>query len=103
MRFHATACSSFHNPAQPGVMRPSADTQVISPNTSPAPPSARLPRCTRWKSPGIPSTAEYMAIGDTTMRLGSLMPRSRKGVSIGGTTGSSADTGTPQRPANQRS
>src|SRR6516162_7514670 len=46
MRSHAAACWSFQRPAQPGVMRPSADTQVISPNTRPAPPRARAPRCT---------------------------------------------------------
>ena len=32
-------------------------------NTSPAPPCAREPRCTRWKSPTTPSTALYMSIG----------------------------------------
>ena len=42
-------------PAQPGVMRPCGVTQVISVNTRPAPPSARAPRCTRWKSFGMPS------------------------------------------------
>jgi hypothetical protein len=36
---------------QPGVMRPVGATQVISVITSAAPPSARAPRCTRWKSP----------------------------------------------------
>ena len=43
MRFHASTCSSFHMPVQPGVMRPSGDTQVISVTISPAPPSARAP------------------------------------------------------------
>ena len=33
-------------------MRPSAVTHVISVKTSPAPPSARAPRCTRWKVVG---------------------------------------------------
>ena len=51
----ATACSSFQRPRQPGVMRASGETQVISPNTSAAPPSARAPKCTRWKSFGMPS------------------------------------------------
>ena len=32
------AAPSFHMPAQPGVMRASGETQVISVNTSPAPP-----------------------------------------------------------------
>ena len=56
-------------PAQPGVIRPSALTQTISVITRPAPPSALPPRCTRWKSDGIPSRAEYMSIADTTTRL----------------------------------
>jgi hypothetical protein len=37
------ACSSFHRPAQPGVMRASGATQVISVIIRPAPPVARLP------------------------------------------------------------
>ena len=36
---------------------------------------ARAPRWTRWKSFGTPSIAEYIAIGETTMRLGSVTPR----------------------------
>ena len=36
-------CASVYMPAQPGVMRASADTFVISEMTSPAPPIARLP------------------------------------------------------------
>ena len=43
IRFHAAACSSFQIPAQPGVIRPSAVTSVISVSTSPAPPWARAP------------------------------------------------------------
>ena len=57
-------------PVQPSVMRASGDTQVISVMTRPAPPSARVPRCTRWKSFGVPSTALYMSIGETTTRFG---------------------------------
>jgi len=49
----------------------------------PAPPMARAPRCTRWKSPGTPSVQEYMAIGDTRMRFLSLTPRAWYGVSMG--------------------
>ena len=71
-------------PAQPGVMRPSALTSVISVMTSPAPPTARLPRWTRCQSPTVPSTAEYWHIGQTTTRLASSSPRSRSGVNIGG-------------------
>ena len=58
-------------------MRASGETQVISANTSPAPPSARAPKCTRWKSPMRPSVAEYIAIGETTMRFLSVRPRTR--------------------------
>jgi hypothetical protein len=43
MRFHALSCSSFHSPVQPRVMRASGETQVISVNTSAAPPMAREP------------------------------------------------------------
>ena len=77
------AGASFHRPAQPGVMRASGLTQVISVYSSPAPPSARAPKCTRWKSLGRPSVAEYIAIGETTTRLGTVMPRSVYGVNIG--------------------
>jgi len=85
MRFHATVCPSVYRPGQCGVMRASAEVQVISANTSPAPPSARAPKCTRWWSPGRPSTALYCAIGDTTTRLCNVSPRSVNGVNIGGT------------------
>ena len=61
------------------------EVQVISTMTKPAPPIAREPKCTRWKSPGIPSTHEYMAMGETTMRFFSVQPRSVNGVSMGGT------------------
>jgi hypothetical protein len=63
MRFQAAACLVVYMPAQPGVMRPSAETSVISVITRPAPPMARLPRCTRCQSSTVPSSAEYMAHG----------------------------------------
>src|SRR5271154_5261706 len=72
-------------PVQPGVIRPVGETQTISVITSPAPPSALLPRWTRWKSPGTPSRAEYMSMGETTTRFGS----------------SSGPSGTPGEPAVQ--
>ncbi|CAM5596039.1 hypothetical protein SGLAM104S_07865 [Streptomyces glaucescens] len=72
---------------QPGVIRPSSLTHTISVITSPAPPSARAPRWTRWKSPGTPSAAEYMSIGETTTRLRRVSPRSRNGVNMGGVPG----------------
>ena len=83
MRRKASRCASFHRPVQPGVMRPSGETQVISTNTRPAPPTAREPRCTRCQSPGTPSTAEYWSIADTATRFSTVMPRSRNGVNIG--------------------
>ena len=43
MRRHAASCSSFHKPVQPGVMRASLETQVISVKIRPAPPIAREP------------------------------------------------------------
>ena len=43
MRFQAASWSSFQRPVQPCVMRPSADTQVISVMTRAAPPVAKLP------------------------------------------------------------
>ena len=63
-RRHASRCSSFHSPGQPGVIRPSGDTHVISVITRPAPPSAFEPRWTRWNSSGTPSVAQYMSIGE---------------------------------------
>ena len=38
------ACSGRYIPVQPGEMRPSRVTQVISVNTRPAPPNARVPK-----------------------------------------------------------
>ena len=55
-------------------------TAVASAITSPAPPTARLPRCTRCQSVGRPSRAEYWHIGETAMRLRSVTSRSRSGV-----------------------
>ncbi len=72
--------------AQPGEIRPSADTHTISVITRPAPPSALPPRCTRWKSDGVPSSAEYMSIAETITRLTSSSSRSLKGWNMGGTT-----------------
>ncbi len=84
-RRQASRCPSFHRPGQPGVIRPSGETQTISVITRPAPPSALEPRCTRWKSPGTPSTAEYMSIGETTIRLFSGSGPIRTGWNIAGT------------------
>ena len=43
MRFQAASCASLYMPAQPGEMRASSDTSVISVNIRPAPPIAREP------------------------------------------------------------
>ena len=69
-------------------MRPSRLMSVISAMIRPAPPIAREPRWTRCQSSGMPSSAVYWHIGDTTMRFGSTMSRSRNGVNIGGGGGS---------------
>jgi hypothetical protein len=73
---HAVHVLRRVHPRAAGRDAASGDTHVISVITSPAPPSARAPRCTRWKSLGVPSTALYMSIGETTTRLCSVIPRS---------------------------
>src|SRR5437762_4652587 len=83
MRLKASRCVSFHRPVSPGEMRASGDGQVISTYSSPAPPIARLPRCTKCQSPGTPSTAEYWSIGDTTTLFSTTRSRSLNGVNIG--------------------
>jgi CheY-like chemotaxis protein len=60
-------------------MRPAGVTAVASVRTSAAPPTARLPRCTRCQSFEKPSTLEYSHIGETTMRLASVSDRMVKG------------------------
>jgi hypothetical protein len=56
-------------------MRPSGVTAIASVRTSPAPPTARLPRCTTCQSFANPSSDEYSHIGETTTRLRSVTPR----------------------------
>ena len=58
-------CASLQIPRSSGLMRPSGSTAAASVNTSPAPPTARLPRWTRCQSLANPSTLEYWHIGDT--------------------------------------
>src|SRR6266404_6025614 len=57
-------------------MRPCGVTAVASTNTTPAPPAARLPKCTACQSLGWPSLEEYWHIGETQMRFASSTPRS---------------------------
>src|ERR1035438_9820351 len=61
-------------------MRPRASTAVASIITSPAPPTARLPRCTRCQSDANPSTLEYWHMGDTAIRLRNVISRMVRGV-----------------------
>src|SRR2546423_519065 len=93
IRRQDSSCSALYIPVQPGVIRPVGETQTISVITRPAPPSALLPRCTRWKSPGTPSRAEYMSIGETITRLASSRPPRRNGWNNGG-----RPRGAPQHP-----
>jgi len=46
---------------------------------SPAPPTAREPRCTRCQSVALPSSELYWHIGDTPMRFRMVTPRSVNG------------------------
>src|SRR5579872_4321218 len=60
-------------------MRPSGSTPVASTITSPKPPSAKRPRCTRCQSLARPCFAEYWHIGETTVRFLKMVPRRVKG------------------------
>src|SRR5258706_9627954 len=80
MRPSAAACASDQMPTSPWEMRPRASTAVASANTMPAPPSANFARCARCQSPTIPSSAEYMHIGEMTTRLRAVTPRKVMGV-----------------------
>src|SRR3990172_9290399 len=66
-------------PRSCGLMRPSAVTAVASVITSAAPPTARLPRCTKCQSFEKPPTLEYWHIGETMMRLERVSDRIGKG------------------------
>src|SRR5579862_593970 len=67
--FQARPWAADQIPASQGVMRPSAVTPLASTHTSDAPPTARLPRCTRCQLLGMPSSLEYWHMGETKMRL----------------------------------
>src|SRR5476651_762543 len=60
-------------------MRPSGSTAVASMHKAPAPDSARAPRWIMCQAVARPSSAEYWHIGETTMRLGSVIPRNARG------------------------
>ena len=61
-------------------MRPRGSTAVASMQTSPAPPTARLPRCTRCQSLANPSSEEYWHMGETAIRLRKVTLRISSGV-----------------------
>ena len=75
IRFSWATCSSFQMPRSLGVILPSGSTAAASVKTSPAPPTARLPRCTRCQSLAKPSVLEYWHIGETPIRLESVTAR----------------------------
>src|SRR4051812_25460185 len=84
MRFIGSTNSSFHSPRSRGVEQPAGSIFVDSMNTRPAPPAANFARCERWKSLTCPPSAEYVSIGESTMRLRSVMPRILIGVNSAG-------------------
>src|SRR5450759_5888809 len=71
----ACAWASDQMPASCGEMRPSGFTPLASHITKPAPPTARLPRCTRCQVLGIPSSHEYWHMGETKMRFLTVISR----------------------------
>ena len=77
---HSACCWSFQMPVSAGEIRPSGSTAVASVSTSPAPPRASDPRCTRCHWSGTPSRAEYWHIGETHTRLRISRSRRRIGV-----------------------
>src|SRR5580704_9579125 len=67
-------------PASAAEILPRSSTALASVNTSPAPPTARLPKCTRCHACGCPSFAEYSHIGETTIRFFNSISRIRNGL-----------------------
>ena len=94
-------------PAQPGVIRPVGETHTISVITSPAPPSALPPRCTRWKSVGTPSTGGVHVHRRDDHAVGQLQRAEpeRAGTSAAGQRrpASGSRPAPPRAAANQRS
>src|ERR1700687_321666 len=52
---------------------------VASVSTNPAPPTARLPRCTKCQSFAYPSALDYWHIGETNTRFANLVSRIARG------------------------
>src|SRR5690606_14784920 len=80
MVFQPETCSLFHIPVSYGVHIASGETAVHSVRISPAPPTARLPRCTKCHCPGMPSAALYCCIGESTIRFLIVRSRNRSGL-----------------------
>ena len=78
IRASGSTCASLQMPRSCGLIRPSGRTAVASVITSPAPPTARLPRWTMCQSFANPSTDEYSHIGDTNTRFAKVMSRIRR-------------------------
>ncbi len=103
-----STCSGAYMPVQPGVMRASpADVGHLGDHQRRRRRSRGCRGAPGASRRGMPSSAEYWHIGETTTRFGSTRPRSRNGVNIGGG-GGSADDGdaapaAPPRRANQPS
>src|ERR1035441_4406706 len=80
MRARNSMCAGSQMPRSCGVMRPRASTADASMQTSPAPPTARLPRCTRCQSVANPSSEEYWHMGETAIRLRKAISRMASGA-----------------------
>ena len=80
MRTSASRCVSFHRPRHHGVIRPRGSTCVASVNTSPAPPVARLPRCTKCQSSATPSVARVLAHRRQHDAIGKRSPNGSSGA-----------------------
>src|SRR5260221_6115830 len=74
----AWACAQI--PESQSVIRASGDTPLASTMTRPARPAARLPRCTKCQSFGMPRSEEYWHIGETHIRLPNVTERRVRGV-----------------------
>ncbi len=78
----AFACLSVQMPLSLGLIWPSGLTAVASTMTRPAQPTARLPRCTRCQSVGMPSMLEYWHMGETKKRFLKVRSRNFKGENM---------------------
>ena len=56
-------------PKSAGEIRPSGEMAAASVKINHAPPTARLPKCTKCQSFGNPFSAEYWHMGETTIRF----------------------------------